>query len=316
MTDRADPNREDLAIEQALSRVMATGTEPRLVRGGESADAALVREYTELLGLLPYELPAAPLPLRVRDRLMRRVAGAPAAVARSAGAPGTVTPSSQDLDDLTLHSPGDLPEALDATLRRDPPAGVVPSPPPASWVSSWGGLAMAASLAFCLLGLGLLSALAWQQSQRIGRLQGQLAASAVDPGEIVHMREELRTTRDRLDMVTTVARHAYPLRVATTGLASRPEGIVYVCGQHQQWYLSLRGLEPPGDGEEYRLWFMTDGGKIDGGPLDVRPDAHAEKEALSMPAGTHGFAVTLEKQGPRDEPESLTILLGERAVNL
>ena len=42
--------------------------------------------------------------------------------------------------------------------------------------------------------------------------------------------------------------------------ARRPEGIVYVCGAHQQWYLSLRGLDPPAEGGEYHLWFMTEDG--------------------------------------------------------
>ena len=53
---------------------------------------------------------------------------------------------------------------------------------------------------------------------------------------------------------------------------------------------------------------MTDGGKVDGGTLDVRPDAPAEREAMSMPDGTHGFLVTLEKPQQAD-PESLTVRL-------
>ena len=51
MTDEAK-NREDLSIEQAMSQVLATGAEPRLLPPG-GADAARVRQYTEVLGLLP-----------------------------------------------------------------------------------------------------------------------------------------------------------------------------------------------------------------------------------------------------------------------
>ena len=72
---------------------------------------------------------------------------------------------------------------------------------------------------------------------------------------------------------------------------------------------------PPAPGEEYHLWFMTEDGKIDGGTIDVRSDTSSEREAMSMPDGTEGFVVTLER--PRqDDPESLTVLLGEKPINL
>ncbi len=49
MSDRNHDRAEDRAIEQAWSQMMAGGGQLRLLPADEPADAALVREYTELL---------------------------------------------------------------------------------------------------------------------------------------------------------------------------------------------------------------------------------------------------------------------------
>ena len=337
-TDELD--QEELAIDQALRQALATGYEP-LVAGGKGADAATVREYTELLGLLAYRLPAEAPASHLKPQVLARLTSAPSAGVRSAG---LASLSQRELDEVTLFGSGASADSADITLHRPdaepssaPPDSVditlhrpgtvtpeaaatmpaveqLPTPVPAR--SSWGSYAMAAVLAVSLVGLGYLGALVRQQSQQIDRLNAQLVASAT-PEDVTRMQHELATARSRLNMVTTVARKVYPMhRVAHNGSKSRPEGIVYVCGRHQQWYLSLHGLEPPDEGQEYHLWFMTEQGKIDGGALEVRDDTSSEMEALSMPDGTHGFLVTLEATEPTEGPESLTILLGERAINL
>ncbi len=282
--------REDRAVEQAWEQVMATGGEPRLLPAGEEADPALVREYTELLGLLPYQLAAESPPARVKDAIMAQAAG---------------------------HSAAGVPAEASPVVPFERPSRPEPAPR-----SAW-RYAQAAVLAASLLGMGFLSATVWQQNRQIAQLNGQLQASDPGQGDVLRIRDEMRSLRDRLDMVTTVARYAYPLRTASAAPrpggapgnapVHMPEGIVYVCGMHQQWYLSLRGLKPPADGGEYHLWFMTEEGKVDGGVLEVRPGAPAEMEAQTMPDGTHGFLVTLETP---DQPEGLKILLGESAVNL
>ncbi len=279
MSDRNHDSQEDLAIEQAWDQVMATGNEPRLLRGGEQANPGRVREYIELLGLLPYELAAEVPPAYVKEAIMARAASAPAA---------------------------DIPASAVVPFERPAPANR----------PTW-RFAQAAVLAASLVGVGFLSATVRQQNQQIAQLKNQAQASTLDPTDILRTRDEIRTLRNRLDMVTTVARLAYPLHTVQAASpaesARKPQGVVYVCGAHQQWYLSLHGLEPPGGGGEYHLWFMTGEGKVDGGVLDVRSDAPSEMEAQSMPAGTHGFLVTLETP---DEPEGLEILLGESAINL
>ena len=73
MSDKKHDSQEDLAIEQAWNQVMATGHEPRLLQGGEAPDPQKVREYTELLGMLPYELTLQTPPAHVKEALMARV---------------------------------------------------------------------------------------------------------------------------------------------------------------------------------------------------------------------------------------------------
>ena len=300
MSDRNHDHLEDRAIEQAWNQVMATGHEPRLLPGGEAADPGLVREYTELLGLLPYELAPEVPPPHLKEAILARAAGSSEA---SRQEPASGVPPEGGASPVV---PFERPAARE-TPSRSP---------------IW-RFAQAAVLAAGILGLGYLSATVRQQSQQIVQLNSQLESSTLGQDEVLRVRDEVRTLRSRLNMVTNVARQAYHLRTVSTGRpaamkpgkdpAPQPEGIVYVCGAHQLWYLSLRGLEPAAAGGEYHLWFMTKDGKVDGGVLDVRPGAPSEMEAQSMPAGTHGFEVTLETP---DEPEGLQILLAESPINL
>ncbi len=288
-----DTHEEDRAIEQAWNRVMATGNEPRLLPGGEAADPGLVREYTELLGLLPYELMPEVPPAHLKETLMARA---------------TATQRRDESGEAAGASP---------VVPFEPHAArEIPSRRPV-----W-RFAQAAVLVAGLLSLGYLTATVRQQSQQIALLNSQQGSSTLGQDEVLRVRNEMRTLRNRLDMVTTVARKAYHLRTVSTARpggttghdpVQQAEGIVYVCGAHQQWYLSLRGLEPPVEGGEYHVWFMTEQGKVDGGSLDVRPAAPAARAAQTMPNGTHGFLVTLEQP---DAPEGLEILLGESAINL
>ncbi len=316
-----EQNHEDLAVQQAIDQLMASepGAQPMPV--DLEADPALVREYTELLGLLPYALPEERRQARVREQILAQISEP--AIQRPFG-------------DITLVGSQPEPVSVDKTLRRIPaasggPAGKEPgdqtlighgqtaahpvafpaaAPHPSG---SWWPQALAATLAICVFGLGFLSSMVINQRADIGALNIALARST-DP----RVMDEYTTLRNNLDMVTGVAEQAYPMRQAVpVGDASEAaQGIVYVCGQHQRWYLNLRGLEPPPSGQQYHLWFMTEDGAVSGGSLDVEQDKPAERDALSMPKGTHGFMVTLEKDGPHDQPEGLQVLLGEQPVPL
>lgn len=356
---------EEQALEAAWNRCLEPEGAADPGVSGAAVDEALVREYTELLGLLPHALEPAVPSLSTKVRLLAVVGGDAAASGtmrrREAHRPGTSDPATDgrsveeltfqtarpsvqeqpawdgDVDasqdglsavDVTLHhgtvgeSVDDLPATVsDLSARRAEVAAEVGGSSSArSRSTPWLAWGMAAMLAFCMLGLGYLAGEARQQQATIARLQADLQerAAAGDDLDIEGLLAELATSKRRLAMVTEVAQSAYPMRTVSTtpDAKSRPEGIIYVCGQHQQWYLNVKGLEPPSPGKEYHLWFMTDGGTIDGGTLDVEPGAQAVKEASSMPSGTHGFSITLEDVGPHEAPEGLMVLLGEQAVSL
>ncbi len=371
---------EEQAASLAWGQCLEQG-EGSAVKGFEgdapcgAIDESLVREYTELLGLLPQALEPAVPNLSTKVRLLAVVGGdaaasgtmrrreaqrPPSAMAAAAAARtveeltfqaakgdpawpqgGVAEDRATLLDrsavDVTLHhgvagDPSDHPSASVTVLpsREEPDrddmsfgqgyGAEVDSKRPAASGTPWLSWAMAAMLGFCMLGLGYLAGESRQQEATIAHLQADLLEQQVkveEPG-LERLLDELSTAQRRLRMVTEVARTAYPLRTVSTATdaQSRPDGIMYVCGQHQRWYLNVKGLEPPSPGKEYHLWFMTADGTVDGGILDVEPGVLAIKEANSMPVGTRGFSVTLEEAGVGGEPEGLMVLLGEQAVSL
>lgn len=158
---------------------------------------------------------------------------------------------------------------------------------------------LAAALVVCLVGIAYL----------VGRSGVQLEAQ----------RAEFDVVQRRLHMVTSVARFAYRMQTVSTGTtpaaAEAPQGMVYVCGHHQQWILSLEHLPPPPPGREYHVRFHTADGEVDGGVLRVEEDARAEKEDVQLPPGTRGFSVTLQPaQGAPGDP--LLVLQSSSGVAL
>lgn len=297
-------SREDRAIFAALERTAAGGQDtlagPRQAGPRQAgADDKLVREYLEVLGLLPYGLdPVAPA-AGTKARLLAEIDGATPAEPPRQPAPATA-------GERTVAEP--VPSNVVPMVR---PSRVLPAPSFNPWIA-----ALAATLAFCLVGLGYFAGRLKEQNLMLARLGAEMR---VQPGtELVALQEELSTMKRRFHMVASIARKAYHMEgVERVGNQQMPaEGVVYVCGNHQRWYLNLQGLEPPPAGKEYNLWFLTEDGMVNGGVVDVRPDASSEKDAQSMPMGTHGFAITLEVAGPHDEPEGLMVLLGKEAVSL
>jgi len=164
---------------------------------------------------------------------------------------------------------------------------------------------LVAALLLCLVGVVYLAA----------RLDRQGA-------ELKRQSAELGTVDRRLHMITSVARYAY--RLEPTPVASLPafspqpeappQGMVYVCGHHQQWILSLEHLPPPPPGREYHIRFRTATGTIDGGVLRVDAEARAGMEDVKLPPGTRGFSVTLEPVGSAGDP--LLVLQSQPGVPL
>ena len=379
-----ESSRDDRAALMAVARLMASGRDVPVPASATDADEDLVREYLEVLGLLPYGLePEAPRP-ETKARILTQIgeyqaaheaAPSPAVLpersfdevtlAQATEAPAV---SSSDPIDVTLQQPvttrvpatppgmpqsqidsiepswpepvadatgveaaratptpttaaptaptptAPTPSAAEATTAQQVvqfPAATV-QPPPRAW---WSG-ALAASLVFCVAGLAYLTGKVNEQNRTIARLTTELQLLPVD--DLTSMNEQLVTMRRRFHMVTSIARQAYHLEeVENPGNLPQPaEGVVYVCGKHQRWYLNVQGLDTPPDGKEYRMWFVTGGGMIDGGVVNVEEDASSEMEAMAMPNDTQGFAVTLEETGHDDDPEGIMVLLGEAPVKL
>ncbi len=262
-----ETNQEDRVILDVLDRL---APDPETTR----EEAGLRREYTELVGLLPYELEPAAAPAEVWEGIRARLDTAPPSVVRF------------------------------PRLRERPAV----TRAPARHGASWGAIAMAAALAACLVGVGYLLARTQLQQSTIERLTADLDAAGA--------RETLLARdADQFEMITRVARHIYPMRPVAT-VRQPMTGNVFVCGQHQQWYLNVQGLgQPPAD-HEYLLWFITDQGMVMGGTVTIH-GREAELSAQSMPAGTRGFAVTLERRGARrDAPRGDVLLRGDEALSL
>jgi hypothetical protein len=272
---------------------------------------------------LPYGLDPEPPSPAVKERILTYVAEEerPEAASRR---PASLH---RAFDEITFAGPASDP--VDVTLQRQsgsppaaagPRAGALPFPKRRSSGEiperrrRWSGL-LAAALVMCLAGLAYLADKVAEQNRTIARLSAELEGIPV--ADFASLLADLNDIERRFDMVTTVAREAYHLR-RVEHFRDRPiEGMVYVCGNRQRWYLNVQGLEAPPAGQEYRLWFVTGNGMVDGGVLSVEDGARAELEATSMPDGTHGFAVSLEDTGSdHQRPSGLMVLLGEESVSL
>ncbi len=221
---------------------------------------------------------------------------------------------------LAAREPAPMESASAESEPQEPlPSNVVPiatATRPARGFGSWWTPALAAMLALCMVGLAYLAGKVNEQNATITRLNSELQGLPIE--DLSSFYDEFSHMKRRFHMVTAVARHAYPMKtVQPLAPGAQTDGVVYVCGNHQRWYLNLQGLEPAPSGEEYSLWFVTDKGMIHGGVIEVGADASSEMEAQTLPQGTRGFAVTREQAGaPHEEPAGTMVLLAEDSIPL
>ena len=342
-------NREDQAIQVALERLSGLeGVDENLT----PEDAALVREYTEVLGLMAYEMEPSTPNVSTKVRVLAAIAGqdpapqnTPAAAsvaptdagadrsfdemtfrARTAPQPEMPVPASVEAtpSELTLRHENVVPPDVASQTMASPnvvPPNVVQHPqafqPVAPRTSNWASWAMAAMLAACLLGLGYFAGRVGELESTLTVLRHEASTVPVQIAELDQLRQELSTVKRRFHMVTRVARGVYPMQRMGEDGSEGEVGKLYVCGAHQRWYLNLEELAPAPAGKEYRLWFMTAEGPVDGGPIQVTDEATAEMDALTMPSGTTGFTVTVEDAGAALEgPAGAMVLLGEEKISL
>lgn len=307
-----DP-REDRTILQALEALEAAGNseagEPLPAdtpdipdTAADAAEETLARLYTEVLGLLPYELTPEPPRPEARRRLLETISSAEAAPAR---------PPRQEARPVPEPAPASAPAAA-----SDPVAPIAPPPRPARRRSAW-PLTAAAALMIALAGLSLwlYTGLERREAQ-IDALQRELQvfrARAGEPGaaaaEAELLRAQLAELRGKLSLVTSRAVEVSPMRpVGEPPVQPGASGILFVAADHQHWYLALEGLRPVPPGRVYKLWFVADAGTVDAGSFTARPGEPVELSSESMPAGTRSAVITLEDDPATEIPAGPEVL--------
>lgn len=284
-----DISSEDRTILAALEALERGSGEP-LAASGEGEAETLARLYTEVLGLVPYELePAAPRP-EARARLLAAVRGEEADETRPGDATQEVEPRPAPQRPAPVPRPATSRE-MPAAPRVAPRAGMVPRRR-----SRW-PMALAAALILALAGLsGWLYLRQVRMEETIAHLEGEVAGARLE-GEraVAGMRTEMERMRERFTLVTTPAVTASPLRPADEQMPAR--GILYVAADHQHWYLAVHDLPPAEPGRDYQLWWVTDAGNVPAMTFEARTGEKVELASEEMPAGTRDVMITLEPEG-------------------
>lgn len=319
MNDEAQA--EDLTILAVLEEGIDASGGP--ARSDETAEM-MARLYTEVLGLVPYELapvvPAASVKASLMERLTAEIAP-------------EIAPdiSGDDTRPAPVPVPR-LPVAAAEPVRAAAPASAVPLgasqemriPPrmiagaasrpvrPRRWP-----LALAAMLALATLGLSfwLYSQVGAQQAT-IASLRNELSRErSRSEGSIAKVRQLETDSLDlteKFSLVTSPAVMVSPMRPA--GRPGQPpvqpgaRGVLFVAANHQHWYMTLRGLQPAAAGQAYKLWFVADTGTVSAGSFSAQPGAPIELSSEHMPAGTKGVMVTLENDAQAPSPSGPEIL--------
>ncbi len=315
-----------LAALEALERGLDAPGGPG--RPDETAEM-LARLYAETLGLIPYELAPVEPTAGLKARLMSRLAPEaspetpevtgddtqpfPAAVVEPVR---VAAPAAPVVPVVPLRHSQEM-RAQETRAPRMAVAGAASRPvPPRRWP-----LALAATLAFALLGLSL-----WLYSQ----LGAQRAALGAQRATIDDLRHELSRERSRSEgaiakvreieadsldlhekfsLVTSPAVQVSPLRpMGRPPLQPDARGVLFVAADHQHWYMALQGLQPADAGKAYKLWFVAGQGMVSAGSFSAKPGAPVELSSKHMPAGTRGVLVTLENDPQAPAPAGPQIL--------
>ena len=259
---REAQTREEAAVLRAFELLEAGATPDPA-----EANYALVVEYLKTWTALPLELePVTPRP-EIKEALLRRLSEASPvrSVPKRAG------------------------EAPVVAFRR-PGTGAFPR----------GYWALAAALVAAVIGLGLVSLnLSEKVQQQESALASLLLAAPLGHMEAELAAEEL-TYRDLPEPLfgnVSVQRSLFfqvSSADATRGTKANLEGGMLVCAKHRRWILNLQGLQPLGNDQQYHLWFVTDGGPVHVGLVQMAGDRTAQVSADRIPASVLGLLVSRE----------------------
>jgi len=303
-----EANSEDLTILAALEALDRGIDSPAgAPRPDELSETdTLARLYTEVMGLISYELePVEPAP-GVRTRLMALVHGdetQPAAsvipVISAGSAANAIRPTP-----TPTPMPAPVPLRPSQEVRASRPAPSVQGSAARRAPKRW-PLALAATLSFLLLGLsGWLYLQLGEQRETIASLQRELDSERARVAEMTEEARKIQASaldmREKFSLVTSPAVEVSPMRpVGAPPPQPYARGTLFVASNHQHWFLALDGLQPAAQGKAYKLWFVADQGPVSGGSFTAKPGAPIELSSKHMPPGTKGVMVTLE-----DDPEA------------
>jgi len=301
-----------LAALEALDRgIDSPGGAPR--PNELSENDTLARLYTEVVGLIPYQLqPVEPSP-EVRTRLMALIQGETAQPAAPA-APAPSAPSLADAAQAAPVPPTAVPLRASQEVRVPRTVSSVQGVAVARRSPSRWPLALAASLSFLLLGLSVwLYLQLGQQRQTIATLQQELDTERARVAEVTAEAQRIQASaldmREKFSLVTSPAVEVSPMRpVGAPPPQPYARGILFVASNHQHWYVSFNGLQPAANGKAYKLWFVADQGTVDAGSFTAKPGEPIELSSKHMPAGTKGVLVTLEEDPQAPAPAGPEIL--------
>jgi hypothetical protein len=319
-------DRTILAAVEALGRESESPGVPPRADLDDTTEETRARLYTEVLGLIPYELaPVAPSP-GVKARLMAAIQHAEpeAAPGPVQGARDPAPPTLAEPIRLTSVPPAQPPRSgnvpTPAPFRPASQEYRVPrrtslTPPPRRVVrpARW-PLALAACLAlvFASFSAALYLQLDHQRDtiDALGRqldLERGRAASAVKQAR--QSEADALSMREKFALITSPAVEASPMRPpAANPLQPAARGVLFVASDHQHWYLCLHGVEPAPAGKTYKLWFVANAGTVSGGVFTARPGEPVELSSKEMPAGTKAVKVTLEADPETPKPAGPEVL--------
>ena len=298
-----DLSSEDRTILAALDSLEGGSGEPVVASGEPSeADETLARLYTEVVGLVAYELEPASPRSEAKARLLATIRGeaspelSPDLIAESRPAPAPIPlpaapRSSRDSREIPIAGRGAM-----SRRRRN------------VWP-----LALAATLVLALGGLS-----AWllmertKQVSTIAALEKELAdlrqQAEQSEVQVRQMRGSMERMGENLALVTSPAVTVSPLRPA--GEQSAARGVLFVAADHQHWYLTVHDLSPAESGRDYQLWWVTDQGMVSGGTFEARQGEKVELSSETMPENTRNVMITVEPEGGVRTPTGPEVLRG------